>query len=592
VGDAADPDLDDDDVVVVSGGARGVTAAAVIELARARRLTFILLGRSPQPFEPPDWLHDLNDEAAIKRAIIANAFPNETPSPQAVEAFYRRQMNNREIGATLAAIEAAGASARYYCVDICDGTTLDAVVKDIRLVHGPIKALVHGAGILQDRLIVDKTPAQFDRVFATKVQGLSNLLAATAGDPLRWIVLFSSVAARFGNVGQVDYAAANEALNKLAQSEARQRTACRVKSINWGPWDGGMVTPALKTAFARRGIALIPIDAGTRALVAEMGAESDNAIEVLIGAATPQPLSQGHAVDDGVPPASEAAHTAFQSDVSLEHFPILDDHRLDGNPVVPLALIAEWMGHGALHNHPGMLLTGINDLRLLKGIVLESEDPRRIRILAADSRTRQDGLQIPLELHNGQNPGQSVIHCRATALVSDRFAEPPSCRIPESLAHENYPRVPADIYADILFHGHQLQGLRRVMANSPEGMRAEIATAPAPSRWIKNPARNRWIADPLIMDCAFQMASLWCYEHSGQVSLPSYLASYRQYCRRFPSASIQALLLVSEVSQYKMTGDFYFLDAEQKVLATISGFEAVMDKQLMQAFKPGRPHAA
>ncbi len=73
--------------------------------------------------------------------------------------------------------------------------------------------------MLADKLIVDKTPAQFDRVFDTKVVGLRNLLAATSDDPLKVLCLFSSVAARTGNVGQVDYAMANEVLNKVAISE-------------------------------------------------------------------------------------------------------------------------------------------------------------------------------------------------------------------------------------------------------------------------------------------------------------------------------------------------------------------------------------
>jgi acyl transferase domain-containing protein/NAD(P)-dependent dehydrogenase (short-subunit alcohol dehydrogenase family) len=589
-------DLEDNDVVVVSGGARGVTAAAVIELARTRPLTFILLGRSPQPLDEPPWLHDLNDAAAIKQAIITNEFRHETPTPQAVEALYKRLMHNREINATLAAVTAAGATARYYAVDICDAPKLEAVIKDVRLVHGPVKALIHGAGVLQDRLIVDKTPEQFRLVFNTKVKGLQNLLQSTVDAPLRWIVLFSSVAARFGNIGQADYAAANEALNKLAQSEAIKRNGCRIKSINWGPWDGGMVSPALKKAFEHRGIPLISVKSGTRALIAEMDAASDDAIEIVIGSELP-PSATSDRLESLPPPAvtlptNPTASTAFQSEISLEQYPILDDHRLDGKPVVPMALIAEWMGHGALHNYPGMLLTGIDDMRLLKGIVLESDRPRPIRVLAADGRARKDGFQIPMELHNGQAPNQSVIHCRALALVSDRIAEPPACTIPPSLVEDSYQRRPADIYADILFHGRRLQGLRRVIASSSDGMRAEIASAPAPSQWIKNPARNHWIADPLIMDGAFQMASLWCYEQCGKVSLPSYFEAYRQYCRRFPEGALQTILTIRRLARHKITGDFFFLDRDQQVLATIRGFEGVMDDQLMQAFKPGRSFAA
>ena len=254
--------------------------------------------------------------------------------------------------------------------------------------------------------------------------------------------------------------------------------------------------------------------------------------------------------------------------------------------------MAEWMGHGALHDHPGMLLAGIDDLRLLKGIVLDDDRPRTIRVLAAKSRPSPDGLQVPLALHNGQGSAPSVLHCRTQALVSDHLASPPDMTIPPSLARDGYLRQPASIYADILFHGSGLQGLQRVVASSPDGMRADIVSAPAPSRWIKAPARNRWIADPLIIDGAFQMASLWCYEQAGQVSLPSYLATYRQYCRRFPTGALHAVMLARNLSRHKMTADFFILGPDQRVVATIHGFEAVMDDQLMRAFKPGRSYAA
>jgi hypothetical protein len=396
-------------------------------------------------------------------------------------------------------------------------------------------------------------------------------------------------------VGQADYAAANEALNKIAQQESARRQTCRVKSINWGPWDGGMVSPSLKKAFEGRGIALIPIAAGTQAFLAEMDSSSVDTVEIVVGSELSADRSHHHRSTTTAPPdAAEniKLHTAYQSEVSLERYPILDDHRLDGNPVVPLALMAEWIGHGALHDHPGMLLTGIDDLRLLKGIVLDGDRPSTIRVLAAKSRSKPDGFQIPMELHNGQTPDKSVLHCRAQALVSDHLEPPPDVNVPASLSRGGYARQPASIYADILFHGHRLQGLQRVVASSPDGMRADIATAPAPSDWIKHPARNRWITDPLIIDCAFQMASLWCYEEAGRVSLPSYLAAYRQYCRRFPTGPLQAVLLARSLSRHKMIADFFFLGPDQSVVAMIRGFESVMDDELMRAFKPGRSFAA
>ena len=82
------------------------------------------------------------------------------------------------------------------------------------------------------------------------------------------------------------------------------------------------------------------------------------------------------------------------------------------------------------------------------------------------------------------------------------------------------------------------------------------------------------------------MATVWCFEEKGIVSLPSYAESYRQYCSRFPSIGVSAVLEIKEVTGRKMRGDFTFLNAEDQIVASLSGFESIMDPALLKAFKP------
>jgi hypothetical protein len=285
--------------------------------------------------------------------------------------------------------------------------------------------------------------------------------------------------------------------------------------------------------------------------------------------------------------AEQGLSTTFISELNLEHYPILDHHRLDGKPVVPFALMVEWFGHGALHNNPGLRLAGLDNMRLLKGIVID-ERQRPIRVLAGAAQANGNGLSVNLELRDGMAAGAEVVHSRATALLTDHLPDPPDFQTPEALRRDGYDRDVTKVYADILFHGKALRGLQRVHVCNPSGMRADLATAPEPAAWIRTPPRNRWIADPLVLDGAFQMASLWCYEETGQVSLPSYSAAYRQFCRRFPAGPVQAVLVVRDVSRFKLVADLTFLDREGAVLAQISGYEAVMEDRLMRAFKPER----
>src|SRR5262249_52024947 len=148
---------------------------------------------------------------------------------------FREVETGRAIRATLARIEASGARVEYHQVDVRDADEVRKVLDHVRAKHGPISGLIHGAGVLADRRIVDQTDEQFASVFDTKVAGLRALLDGARDDELKLLVLFSSTTARLGRVGQAAYAAANEALNKAAQHEARLRPNCRVRSLEWGP---------------------------------------------------------------------------------------------------------------------------------------------------------------------------------------------------------------------------------------------------------------------------------------------------------------------------------------------------------------------
>jgi hypothetical protein len=383
-----------------------------------------------------------------------------------------------------------------------------------------------------------------------------------------------------GNMGQVDYAMANEVLNKMAWRQAHTRPACKVVSINWGPWDGGMVTPSLKRNFIKNNVALIPVDAGARAMITEMAQPLDSAVEVVIGGPLPSGPKGRATVAD---PPAELALTC-ERDVSLERYPVLGAHQLDGRPVVPLALITEWLAHSALHANPGLVLHGLNDIRLQNGITLEKQ--KRMVTLLAGKAVRNDPMyEVAVEIRDSLHTGARQLHSSAKAILVDKL---PPAPVFQELGHFT-PGDPImsldDIYADVLFHGKDLRGILEIIRLCADGISARVASAPPPAHWINGPLRSRWITDPLILDSAFQMAIIWCHQQHGLVSLPSFAASYRQYCRRFPEDGVSAVLEVQKSNDRKMVGDFTFLDLNKNVLARLTGYQAIMDPGLRKAFK-------
>src|SRR5262249_18948353 len=260
--------LGPDSVVVVSGGGRGVTAAGLVALARTCHPRIVLLGRTSLAPEAAAF-ENINNDQDLSRALIEKIRgEGREATPAEILAEKGRVLASHEIRATIDALTAAGSPARYLTVDVQDEAALVSALDTVREEWGPITAIVHGARGLADKRIAEKTDEQFNRVFDTKVVGLRSLLAATTSDPVNTVCLFSSVAARTGNPGQADYAMANEVLNLVACAErSRRGNSCNIRSIAWGPWDGGMVTPGLKTHFQQLGVPLIPIESAAKIFV-------------------------------------------------------------------------------------------------------------------------------------------------------------------------------------------------------------------------------------------------------------------------------------------------------------------------------------
>jgi acyl transferase domain-containing protein/NAD(P)-dependent dehydrogenase (short-subunit alcohol dehydrogenase family) len=578
------------DLVLISGGARGVTAATAVALANQVQCRLILLGRSPKPTDEPPWLAGLREENEIKQAIIRAESNGGKPTPRQVESRYRQVLANREILATLQSIRETGSIAEYLPLDILDKAKVTESIQEITRKYGPVHTIIHGAGVIEDRSIIDKTLEQADRVIRTKVMGLGNLLEAIPPASLSCLVLFSSVTARTGNKGQADYAMANEALNKIARSYQGKHQETRVIAINWGPWNGGMVHPGLKKEFEKNGIELIQLRQGGAAMLREMrGSTIPYPVEVVIGDHWKAPDEHMNFPQEKAPSSVTVTPTTdrlcFQKQIDIHGYPVLKSHVLGGVPVVPFALITEWMGHGALHGNPGLLLRGLEDIRVLKGIRLENGS-KEIRMMAGNTRKNNGFFEIDMEIRDGFQNGRDVIHIRGKAVLSADLTSPPTFDLNSHLSGlPPYSRDLVEIYETILFHGNDLRGIRQILGLSESIMAAELASAPLPNEWIAQPMRSRWIADPLILDCAFQMATIWSHEKMGMVSLPSYSQSYRQYRKQFPGEGILAILKIREASGRQVIGDFTFLDRDHTVVAELKGYEAVADPSLTSAFQ-------
>ncbi|MBI2787769.1 MAG: SDR family NAD(P)-dependent oxidoreductase [Elusimicrobia bacterium] len=555
------------DAVIVTGGARGVTAECALALAKAFKPRLVLVGRSPLPgAEPAEYASAANESAL--RSLIAKTSSGLTPKEIGARA--KDLMAAREIRSTLSRLAAAGAEARYRAVDARDANAVKALVAETAKDFGPIRGIVHGAGVLADKSILDKTPAMVDSVLDTKLSGLRHLLDAVKPSDLRVLAFFSSSTARYGRVGQSDYAIANEALNKAACVLAARLPECRVASLGWGPWDGGMVDANLKKLFASEGVGVIGLAAGGEHLVSEL--RGSGPAETVVLAA--------------LPGTKAALPVSFERDLTLEAYPFLASHVLNGRAVLPLAVSAEWLAHAALHSNPGFAFVGFDDLRVAKGIVVRPAAATTVKAHAGPAEKRDGMFVVAAELR-GEG---GTLHISAKVLLAAKRPAAPAAAL--KVAGPAYGRSIDKAYNEVLFHGPDMRFILSAPHCGPDGIVVESKTALPPSSWARQPIRDRWLTDPAALDAAFQAMILWTDAQMGAPSLPSFAARYRQYAERFPEAGVRVVLKAVKRADGLAGADIEFVDERGALVARLDGFECASDASLTAAFRRNAVEAA
>jgi acyl transferase domain-containing protein/NADP-dependent 3-hydroxy acid dehydrogenase YdfG/acyl carrier protein len=551
------PRLADDSVLLVSGGARGVTAACLQELAGVGRYKFAILGRTDSDFAPA-WAEGKTSEGELQAAYIASErAAGHTPTPAEAKSAAQSVVAARETRTTLDAIKAKGSSALYLPCNLKDEGDVTTAVNSVRSHLGKIDGVIHAAGVLADKRIAEKTDAQFNSVFDTKVAGLHHLLEATKSDDLKLLCFFGSVAGRVGNPGQADYAMANETLDSVAQFEAKRRKNAIVRVLHWGPWDGGMVTPSLRAVFLERGVALIPVKDGARMFV-EAISNPEAPVSVVVGGRPDSSVLLGHGA---------ARKVTGDLVVSSTTAPHLASHAVKGVPVFPVAMALETFARIARSTRPDLRLSAIKDLRVLKGIRIENFEGQGTRLeVSCELVANGSGARLACELRSPGGP----VHYRAMAEMTDRsspHAAPHDFEAPKT----GTPWATEEVYGPVLFHGPDFQVLKGVRSVGPQGGSALVAST-RDIGWIGGP----YATDPAAVDGGLQMAILMGMRALGRTSLPTGVESLTLHIDEPTSGPLHCSIRSRSVSDLKTVSDAVVRTEDGRLLCELRGIEMHM----------------
>ncbi|RVX39779.1 enediyne polyketide synthase [Nonomuraea polychroma] len=438
------------DVVLVTGGGKGIGFETALALGRASAARIALLGRS-------------------------------------------RPDSDEELRANLAKLTEAGITFVYERADVTDAASTHRAIDVISRTLGTITAVVHSSGVNRPQRFADLDAAAFADHSAPKHHGLRNVIAALDRDALRVVISYGSVIGRFGLGGEAHYALANGRLREYMRILRRELPQCQVCDVDWTVWSGAGMGERFDVldSLMRAGVVPLPSAKGTDLLLELLTVRPDTSSVVVTGRLpqlTCAYTAAEHRYVQTAPFFVPGIELVAEAELSAEADPYLADHRIDGLRVLPAVCMLEAMAQSA-HVLTGSRPMGIADARFDRAILVPDEGTRTIRLCAL---VREDG-DIDVAVRSDES-GYAVDHASARILMSE---PPETVKVPEQRlslpSHDG-----RGLYGGLFFHGPLFQRLRGYQHLEATGCTAVLASGPdfpfgpgLPTKlMLGDPARN------------------------------------------------------------------------------------------------------
>ncbi|MFY7070367.1 type I polyketide synthase [Nocardiopsis changdeensis] len=505
--------LGPDDVVLVTGGGKGITAECARDLALRHGPGLLLLGRSDPGTDP-------------------------------------------ELAANLERLADSGVRYRYERADAADPDQVRAAVGRAAGL-GAVTAVLHGAGRNEPAPLGALTPADLAAAAAPKVDGLHAVLAAVDPRRLRLLVTFGSVIGRAGLRGEAHYAAANDRMSALAREYGRRHPHTRVLALEWSVWSGAGMGERMGVVESLLGAGVTPIsvDEGLEVLHDLLGDPSAGPVVVVCGRMgdpptlpAPGPLPLGRFLER-IRVHCAGTELVTDTELSLADDPYLEDHRFDGDMLVPAVIGMEAMAQvgTAIAGYAG--LPDFEDVEFLRPIVVPPSGTCVVRVAAL---VRDTGT-VDVVVRTGET-GFAADHFRAVLRL------PPAGRPPaeRSVPATDAPHVPldptAELYGGLFFQGKRFQRLSSYRRVSARHTVAEVTGDAGGLLWFAPYLpQGLVLADPGVRDTAM---------HALQAGVPDAVLLPERVDRLLPAPPDRSGPFLLAAAERFRDGDSHVYDVE------------------------------
>ncbi len=535
-------EFDSDSVFLVTGAAGSIVSAITADLAAASGGVFHLLDLTPTPdADDPDLQAFRHDRDGLKATIAERMkAAGDRPTPVAIERDLSRYERLDAALAAVQSVEAAGGTVHYHSVDLTDAEAVAEALANVAETSGRIDVLLHAAGLEISRNLPDKERREYDLVFDVKADGWFNVFHAARHLPIGATVVFSSVAGRFGNQGQTDYSAANDLLCKITSNLRRSRPDTRAIALDWTAWGGiGMATRgSIPKIMEMAGVQMLPPEAGVAWIRRELTGSRYRGEVVVAGTlgmmaaeyhdtgGVDSDALMGEAAGPMVGSARLSVHDGVVVETSLDPSaqPFLDDHRIDGTPVLPGVMGLEAFAETARLVAPGYQVIAVEDVSFAAPLKFYRDEPRSLTVTAL---VQPDGKQLVARCRlvaerklPGQDQPQRTVHFTGTVRLASRSPRGEERAVPGDPPGA---ALDADGVYSFYFHGPAYQVVERAWRD--DGTSVAALTQPLPPNHI--PADQTLVIAPRLIELCFQTAGLWLAGSHGQLGLPSHIGRVR-----------------------------------------------------------------
>jgi enediyne polyketide synthase len=425
--------VNDNDLLLVTGGGKGIAAESALVLAKTTGVSLVLLGRS----EPK---------------------------------------NDPELTRNLSRMTSAGIKVNYFSCDVTIPEKVAEIIQKIEIKLGKITAIIHGAGVNQPKLIKNLELTDFINTFAPKINGLENLLNAIPHIQLKQLITFGSIIARTGLPGEADYALANDILGHLVSQFQGQNPHCHCVNIDWSVWSGTGMGERLGRidSLVQQGITPLSPDQAITILQQLMSQALPTSSVVVTGRFGNLPtltlkqrelpllrFLENPKVD------YPGIELVVEAELSLMTDPYLQDHIYQGEYIFPAVMGLEAIAEVVMALTKTTEIPQFEAVKFNRPIVVSADNPLTIRIAALVQENHQVEVVI-----RSQQTSFSLDHFRATCHPTSPTSPSP----PPSLSPLLSSLSPSHLYGELLFHQGRFQRLQNYHHLKATECIAEIKT--------------------------------------------------------------------------------------------------------------------